>query len=225
VGHPAFGKVVLCQNPVHGLARLQRFAHLSEMTGREQALTLDDILPLAGNEQVLAAARQMVATPRGWLYIWGGPGNAKSDVLCAIVNELNRSGHGPALYIKWTRLANLMSESFAERRYRGAMLSSGVAPGSSAFANLGYLDRFERLVRLPRIHRHCHGNTTAECREKQGVRIRTGIFTAGCNRFIRRQCLTHAVTHFVAQIRLRGNDYFTHCWTPFPDFARFNEKL
>jgi len=50
---------------------------------------LDDIQPVLGNEDMLTAAKAILDTGYGWLYIWGGPGNAKSEVLKAIVNQSN----------------------------------------------------------------------------------------------------------------------------------------
>lgn len=85
---------------------------------------------------MLKAANDMLIKPYGWLWLWGGPGNAKSEVLIALVNELNLSGHGPAVYTKLTTLIDYMRDAFNERKQRDTH-----GPG----VDLGYIARFERL--------------------------------------------------------------------------------
>jgi DNA replication protein DnaC len=89
----------------------------------------------------------MIEAPYGWLYLYGGPGNAKSEVLMAIVNELNLAGRGPALYLKFSYLLNRMRAAFAEQDYHHAQARAGLSP--EQWQNLGYLERFERLKAVP----------------------------------------------------------------------------
>jgi DNA replication protein DnaC len=110
-------------------------AKVSNMLPAELNRSLKDINPMDGNRAMLAAARKMVSDPFGWLYIWGGPGNAKSEVLIAIVNELNRTGNGPAVYTKFTSLIEFMRDAYSERKKKD----------SDPDVDMGYIARFERL--------------------------------------------------------------------------------
>ena len=142
--HPMFGRVKPCENSAfHGAERLQRAAALSGLMAGDLERRLADIKPMPGNKPMLEAARKMISNPYGWLYIHGGPGNAKSEILIAIVNELNASGQGPALYIKFSRLIEWMRDAFTEKANRDRQLAQG--RGFYDLENLGYLDRFERI--------------------------------------------------------------------------------
>lgn len=135
VGHPRFGKFEPCPHPLHQADRLARLARVSEMQPGEMARRVSDIRPVDGNRTMLEAAGEMLNNPCGWLWIWGGPGNAKSEVLIALVNELNERGHGPAVYTKFTKLVDYMRDAFDERKRRAD------DPGF----DLGYIARFNRL--------------------------------------------------------------------------------
>lgn len=102
------------------------------------ARRLSDIKPIQGNQEMLKAANDFINTPAGWLYFWGGPGNAKSEALIAIVNELNASGRGPAVYTTFTRLIDWMRDSFRERK----------AQEKDADTDLGYIQRFNRILKI-----------------------------------------------------------------------------
>lgn len=91
---------------------------------------------MKGNEAMLQAANEMLTNPYGWLWIHGGPGNAKSEVLIALVNELNLSGRGPAVYTKFTTLIDYMRDAFNERKQQDK---------HGPDVDLGYIARFERL--------------------------------------------------------------------------------
>lgn len=78
---------------------------------------------------MIEAAKRVINDPKGWLYIYGGPGNAKSEILIAIVNEINAADKGPAMYVKFAQLVNWMRDAF----------------GPDSWQHLGYIDRFERI--------------------------------------------------------------------------------
>ena len=59
---------------------------------------LSDIAVSDKNRPMILAAKRLIEQDYGWLYIYGGPGNAKSEVLKAIVNAFNTAGRGPAMY-------------------------------------------------------------------------------------------------------------------------------
>ncbi len=95
---------------------------------------------------MLAECKVMLTDPFGWLYIWGGSGNAKSIALRAMCNHLSLKGYTPTVYIKFSRLAQLMRDAYSERTSRQQQFQKGVSP--DAITNLGYLDRFERLLQI-----------------------------------------------------------------------------
>lgn len=143
-GHPLFGKVQPCPNEqFHGAERIKRLAGLSGLYPNDLKRRLDDIAPIPGNEAALKAANDFLDNPYGWLYLWGGPGNAKSEILIAIVNEINLSGRGPAVYIKFSALINKMRQAFSEESHRQKRLVKG--DKLDDLENLGYLDRFELI--------------------------------------------------------------------------------
>ena len=128
-----FGKLVPCDNPFHATERLSRLAMASNLHEGDVGRRIKDLNPNPGSAAMLTAARELVdnpAGPSGWLYIWGGPGNAKSEVLIAIVNEINEAGRGPAMYATYAHLVNWIREAFNDG-----------ADGS-------YIDRFEKLKAL-----------------------------------------------------------------------------
>ena len=135
VGHPDFGKAVPCPDAMHTAERAARLAEISHLLPAELSIRLADITPTAGNRAMLAACRAMIDTPRGWLYIHGGPGNAKSVALMAIVNEVNAAGRGPAMYIKFTDLLNWMRDAYRENTLRD----------KTPETMLGYVERFARV--------------------------------------------------------------------------------
>lgn len=108
---------------------------------RDLKRRLEDIQANAGNKAMIDAAQQMLVKPFGWLYIWGGPGNAKSEVLIALSNELNEAGRGPVLYTKFSRILDFMRDAFSEKRKKHL----------GKDAEQSFIDRFERLKRIPVI--------------------------------------------------------------------------
>lgn len=142
VGHRLFGKPVRCGNSVHSPEITKRLAKISGMTEPDLKRRLKDIKPIDGNGEMLEAARAMVENPRGWLYIHGGPGNAKSEILIAIVNEVNAAG-GQAMYVRFPDLVNWMRDAFSEKKYRDKKLAGG-----EQWDNYGYLERYEKIKEI-----------------------------------------------------------------------------
>jgi len=151
-GDRRFGKPIACDHPFHTAERLDRAAQLSNLHAGDLARRLKDIdethyykkvkvfdreqnrevdgNELISNRAMLQSARQMITRPAGWLYIWGGPGNAKSEVLIAIVNEVNEAGRGPAMYVTYSHLVNWVREA------------------NNPDATESYIQRFDRLKAL-----------------------------------------------------------------------------
>lgn len=134
-GHTLFGKLIPCDNPVHHPARLASLAKVSGLSAPDLERRLADIRRSNGNEAMLDAAQAMLDNPYGWLWIYGGPGNAKSEVLIAIVNEMNLSARGPAVYTKFSTVIDYMRDSFNEKSQRD----------KNPDISLGYIARFDRL--------------------------------------------------------------------------------
>lgn len=148
-GDPNFGKLAPCEHPSHSEKRLTRLASVSGLDKADLSRRLKDIkqvhynVPQDGvdnwtsNRAMLMAARQMIDNPSGMLFIWGGPGNAKSEVLIAIVNELSAKGYGTVMYTKLSKIVDYMRDAFSEQKYRD---SKGLEA-----QDLGYIARFNRL--------------------------------------------------------------------------------
>jgi len=134
-GHPQFGKLIPCDNPIHHPDRLARLAKVSGLGSADLERRLSDIKRIKGNESMLDSTAALLAEPYGWLWIHGGPGNAKSEVLIALVNEFNLSGRGPAVYTKFTAIVDYMRDAFSERKERD----------KHGAIDLGYVARFEQL--------------------------------------------------------------------------------
>lgn len=147
VGSKEFGRVVPCDHPSHAETRLSRLSGLSNLLPNEATKRIKDIKPNGANTELLKAAKEMIDDPLGrWLYIYGKAGNAKSDILLAIVNEVNTRGGGPAMLVEFSRLLNWITEANAEKDYRAKSLKSGIGPAD--WANEGYIDRLERIATI-----------------------------------------------------------------------------
>lgn len=144
---PRFGKPVPCEGTEHLEGRLVRLAKWWAYDEADQGIRLSDVMPQPKNREMLSAAEGFLARPRGWLYIYGGPGNAKTVILKALVNELNLAGKGPARYIKFSKLVNHMREAFSQKTGRQKLMERGIDP--SLWGEGTYLDRFDRLKDIP----------------------------------------------------------------------------
>ena len=135
VDHPEFGRPVPCQHPVHTEQRMKRLHAISGLSGSDLDIRLEQIEMTVDNQEMLTKCREMIDDPRGWLYIWGGPGNAKTVALMAMVNEINEQGRGPAMYVKFSALINWMRDSYREQKQLD----------NDPYANLGYIQRFNSV--------------------------------------------------------------------------------
>ena len=127
-GDPQFGKLVKCGDPFHSEVRAERMAAVSNLGQEDIKRRLADIKPVLGNQAMLEAAANILERGYGWLYIFGGPGNAKSEVLKAIVNQCNEDGHGPAVYTTLGTILDYIRQGYV--------------------AN-DYLERYQRLIQAP----------------------------------------------------------------------------
>ncbi|MGH7272953.1 MAG: hypothetical protein ACREIQ_00640 [Nitrospiria bacterium] len=146
VGHSDFGKPIRCANPVHVAREVNLLSGLSTMRPHDINLRLSDIKTIDGSKEMLDACKRLLKQPYGWLYIWGNTGNAKSIALKAMCNHLALKGYNPVVYIKFTRLMDIIRDAFNEKDSRQKYMEAGVDPAT--WANLGYLDRFEQLKRI-----------------------------------------------------------------------------
>jgi DNA replication protein DnaC len=161
VQHEHFGKLVRCPNEVHQEGYVLRLAERSGLVKADLDIRLNDfreihfiepvkgadgrqirdedgkpVTRLVSNRAMLETARAFVREPYGFLYLWGGPGNAKSDTLIGMVNEINaRAGSVVAVYIKFSKLVEYMREAYIENERRKAQPD---APAS-------YTERFNEV--------------------------------------------------------------------------------
>lgn len=138
VGHPRFGKFKECDNAIHDPEKMRRFCEISGLPAEFLKLSLGDFSMNQGNKKMLEAARSMAVDPYGFLYVWGGPGNAKSAVLISLVNHFNRAGR-VAVYTKFSKIVEHMRDSFRQKKIRD----------KDPFADDSYIKRFNRLVNIP----------------------------------------------------------------------------
>lgn len=106
VGHPDFGKALICQCrlQVEARDRLERLQRLSNL-GPLSRLTFDDFLPTGrpgrttdplGQDRVryaLAMARAFADAPQGWLVLMGASGCGKTHLAAAVANQSLGLGH------------------------------------------------------------------------------------------------------------------------------------
>lgn len=121
VGDPNFGKLQRCENVYHARQREKRQQQVSQLGPEDIKRRLKDIHRNPDNAAMLDAAQEAVAGGWGWYYFWGGPGNAKSEVLKAIVNECNRAGGGPAMYTSLGRIIQYVKAAFHKDATEDAM--------------------------------------------------------------------------------------------------------
>lgn len=137
--HPDFGKPIRCENERHTQERLAQLEEISGLRGSDLNIRLNNIFQVPANAEMLDQARKMISKPKGkWLYLWGGPGNAKTMALMAMVNEINMVGKVPAMYIKFSCLIDWMRESFREKKVLD----------NDPHVNLGYIQRFSKILSI-----------------------------------------------------------------------------
>lgn len=107
-GQPGWGKPIKCKNPIHTVNADPKLARLSQLSEADLGLRLSDIAPLPGNQAMLDACKQMINRPWGWLYLYGSYGNAKTVALRAVCNHLSMAGYHPVVYIKFSRLVEII---------------------------------------------------------------------------------------------------------------------
>lgn len=120
---PQFGTIVTCEHPIHAPVRLSRLRRISQLGARDIKKRLTDLNVTDENKEMITAAQKLICDPWGWLYIWGGPGNAKTEVLMAIVNEVNLSGSGPAVYTTLGQILEWMRQAYQDDSQESDYLS------------------------------------------------------------------------------------------------------
>lgn len=135
--------LVVCDNPIHHVQRWKRYRELSDIVSDDQlGRSLDDIQLFDSGTQsnvaALAAAREFQANPRGWFYVHGTYGNAKSEMALALFNHLRAVGRY-GIYLKLQTLVTFLYEAYEERNNR-EMSTMGSA------GRIGLLKRVPVLV-------------------------------------------------------------------------------
>lgn len=113
MGHPKFGRVVLCEKCAGQAYDQQRrdLQDISHMTDDERKIRLANLVIAnrADTAEMVLACSEMVAHSATMLTIWGTNGNAKSAALIATVNEFLDRGT-PAVYIPVWDLLNWLQD-------------------------------------------------------------------------------------------------------------------
>lgn len=145
VGHELFGKITRCPNESHQTKQINRLSGLTQMRPEDTQLRLKDIANTPGNEAMLSACQKMLKSPRGWLYIYGDSGNAKSIALRAMCNHLALMGFVPVVYIKFARLVEIMRRAQSAQYAKNAYYAQA---GSLELWDNSYIDTFDRLLKI-----------------------------------------------------------------------------
>lgn len=90
---PRFGKVEPCPNNTQRFDFAKMGIHPDERAG----LTWESLSRVPGVQEIKAALDELSERGHGWVFLWGGPGQAKSRALKIIVNQLLGEGL-PAIY-------------------------------------------------------------------------------------------------------------------------------
>jgi len=157
VGHPDFGKLVPCHHISHQKERADRLASLDEMTRRQKGVKLTVIIPYQerdeSNLEALAGARQFLDRVAHHkenretctYFVYGPPGNGKTDILCAIVNEIEARTEVRGIYLSLHNLLDFIRDAWAEK----SALDRN--DEDAAVANMGKQARWLAVVNAPVI--------------------------------------------------------------------------
>lgn len=116
-GDPDFGRLLHCEHQFHQSARQDRLRQISQLGAEDAKRRLSDIAVNPKNKAMIEAAQEAIDRGHGWLYVWGGPGNAKSIVLMSVVNEMNAAGRGPAIYTTFSELLDYIKAGFKRNEF------------------------------------------------------------------------------------------------------------
>lgn len=111
VGHPQFGKLVRCD--VCSKDELPTYLRrISGLTGWQASARFKDYYGGGTRLEQLEAAQGLVKRGYGWLALWGGFGQSKTYLLCAIVNHYLAAGQ-PAVYVTAGKLLDHLRDAYA----------------------------------------------------------------------------------------------------------------
>lgn len=109
VSDPAFGKMFPCVNAANGM-----FGRLSGLKEGERELTWDAVKDMDSESNAVSAAasvRQVIEAGKGWVFLWGSPGLAKTLILQVAVASMIRSGR-EASYTRMVEVIDNMRRAF-----------------------------------------------------------------------------------------------------------------
>jgi DNA replication protein DnaC len=110
---PNFGKLFPCVNAANNM-----YGRLSGLQDRELNLTWDAIKNVDPESNIAiaaAAVREVIQDGRGWVFLWGSPGLAKTLILQIAVAETIRSGR-EASYTRMVEIIDNMRRAFDSSR-------------------------------------------------------------------------------------------------------------
>jgi chromosomal replication initiation ATPase DnaA len=113
--HPQFGKVYPCE-----ACNAPNYAAYSGLSSDELLLAWAEIEDWGNARQVAAKVQEVLERGYGWIYLWGGPGRAKSLILkTAIAQTVGRGAN----YTSMTAILNDLRESFDQEYPNSAIMS------------------------------------------------------------------------------------------------------
>lgn len=105
--HPGFGKLYPCPN----------YRLAGDRVGMEpddMALSWSSLLEWSNAKQGQAAVTETLQRGAGWVYLWGGPGLAKTLILKIAIAEALRQGKAAA-YVRMTDLLDNLRSAYDEK--------------------------------------------------------------------------------------------------------------
>lgn len=100
---------------------------------------------MEGNEAMIDACKRFLKSPKGWLYLHGESGNAKSIALRAMCNHLTLMGFSPVVYIKFTRLTEIVRKAQSAQYAKASHFEK---QGNLETFDHGYIDIYDKLLMI-----------------------------------------------------------------------------
>jgi DNA replication protein DnaC len=123
--HPHFGRIFACE--CRGEQLMARLEQISGLLPHQREKRFDRLVG-PELERIAGMAEAFTLSGRGWFTVYGGSGNAKSDILMASVNLFRERFRQVATYVRFADLVDWVREGFNED-----------APDERAAARLGQL--------------------------------------------------------------------------------------
>lgn len=128
VGHPEFGRLIPCPDCTGPRLHVGQ----SGLSGGEiENLSWDKVLDAGETHKARRAVQEVLARGHGWVYLYGGPGIAKSLILKVAVAEVVKS-QNPATYVNMSAILDDLRQAY-----------------DTQTPNMEAVRRLERWTRIP----------------------------------------------------------------------------